>query len=192
MVRSRVVWDGGRVPKTRQGEHWLGGTLNAGRPPGGGPTRATRREDTRMRGSFESIDTQRNERRSSEAGRWLETRTSPGDSGSESRVRHAIGSGAPLLGAENGRVERALEADAAGALRMCTRANARERLKRTTKHRCRRERAWRRALGRCSGCSEGRRGERCRIRLVRASDRCKFWRVRREIPIQVTHYSKHI
>lgn len=155
LVRSRVVWDGGRVPKTRQGEHWLGGTLNAGRPPGGGPTRAARREDTRMRGSFESIDTQRNERRSSEAGRWLETRTSPGDSGSESRVRHVIGSGAPLVGAENGRVERALEADAAGALRMCTRANARERLKRTTKHRCRRERAWRRALGRCSGCSEG-------------------------------------
>ena len=58
-------------------------------------------------------------------------------------MRDAIGSGA-LLGAENGRVERALEADDAGALRVSAGADARERLKRTTKHRCRRERARRR------------------------------------------------
>lgn len=78
-------------------------------------------------------------------------RTSPVGSGSESRVRDAIGSGA-LLGAENGRVERALEADDAGALRVSAGADARERLKRTTKHRCRRERARRRAcFGRRSG-----------------------------------------
>ena len=77
-------------------------------------------------------------------------RTSPGGSGSESRVRDAIGSGA-LLGAENGRVERALEADDAGALRVSAGADARERLKRTTKHRCRRERARRRARRRASG-----------------------------------------
>ena len=66
-------------------------------------------------------------------------------------MRDAIGSGA-LLGAENGRVERALEADDAGALRVSAGADARERLKRTTKHRCRRERARRRAcFGRRSG-----------------------------------------
>ena len=75
--------------------------------------------------------------------RYAVRRTSPGGSGSESRVRDAIGSGA-LLGAENGRVERALEADDAGALRVSAGADARERLKRTTKHRCRRERARRR------------------------------------------------
>lgn len=65
-------------------------------------------------------------------------------------MRDAIGSGA-LLGAENGRVERALEADDAGALRVSAGADARERLKRTTKHRCRRERARRRARRRASG-----------------------------------------
>jgi hypothetical protein len=82
--------------------------------------------------------------------RYAVRRTSPGGSGSESRVRDAIGSGA-LLGAENGRVERALEADDAGALRVSAGADARERLKRTTKHRCRRERARRRARRRASG-----------------------------------------
>ena len=90
-----------------------------------------------------SIDTQIMRRRRVRDDRHAVRRTSPGGSGSESRVRDAIGSGA-LLGAENGRVERALEADDAGALRMSAGADARERLKRTTKHRCRRERARRR------------------------------------------------
>ena len=72
-----------------------------------------------------SIDTQIMRRRRVRDDRHAVRRTSPGGSGSESRVRDAIGSGA-LLGAENGRVERALEADDAGALRVSRRSRASE------------------------------------------------------------------